>query len=97
MKSVCFTPSRISRNDALAEVPRYVCVNNLCAPFHNNGRENSAWRSHFKPLDGLLVVIPPDLSAFAFILFFLNRATRRRRSAAALQTPECLETAGQRT
>lgn len=71
MKSVCFTSSCISRNDVLAEVPQYVCVNYLCARrFVTTGGENSAGsRSNFKPLDGLLVVIPPDLSVFVFILF----------------------------
>lgn len=74
MKSVCFTSSCISRNDVLAEVPRYVCVNNLCARrFITTGGKTAhrvaGSRSHFKPLDGLLVVIPPDLSVFVFILF----------------------------
>lgn len=69
MKSVCFTSSCISRNDALAEVPRNVCVNYLCARrFITTGGKTGSG-SHFKPLDGLLVVIPPDLSVFVFILF----------------------------
>lgn len=92
MKGVCFTPSCISGNAVLAEVPRYGCVNNLCARrFVTTGGKTGS-RSHSKPLDGLRGYS----AGFERVCIYplLNRAPRRLCSAAALQEPECLETPG---
>lgn len=65
----------------LAEVPQYACVNNLCTRrfITTGGRKKTKKTQHgiadsvsnFKPLDGLLVVIPLDLSCVCIYPFFI--------------------------
>lgn len=61
----------------LAEVPQYVSVNNLCRRcFITTGGKTAHCVadsiSNFKPLDGLLVVIPLDLSRVCIYPFLIT-------------------------